>query len=114
MAKTLQEIAFTDFMKVDMRIGQVLAVEVPEWSEKLLQLTVDFGEEIGQRTIFSGIKAYYQVEDLLNHKFPFVVNLAPRKMGPSVSQGMMLMVDAADKPLLIPIADEVVVGAPLA
>lgn len=113
MSPTIQ---FNDFLKVEMRVGQVIAVQAPEWSEKLLEFQVDFGPEIGQRTIFSGVKKWYSEVDFLNKKFPFVVNLAERKMGPGVSQGMMMMVDAGGndaKPVLIALDDQAFVGAVL-
>ena len=108
MAETIQ---FTDFLKVEMRVGMVIKVIVPEWSEKLLEFRVDFGPEIGEKTIFSGVKQWYSAEDFLNKKFPFVVNLAERKMGPSISQGMMMMVDSMDKPTLITLDDQAELGA---
>lgn len=108
MSETIQ---FDDFLKVEMRVGLVTAVEVPKWSEKLLQFTVDFGTEIGQKTVFSGVKKWYKANDFLDKKFPFVVNLVERKMGPSFSQGMMLMVDSQDKPILIPLTDQAELGA---
>lgn len=108
MSETIQ---FDDFLQVEMRVGLVTEVLVPDWSEKLLELKVDFGAELGQRTIFSGVKKYYTEADFLNKKFPFVVNLAPRKMGPSVSQGMMLMVDHSDRPVLITLDVQTELGA---
>ena len=110
MSETIQ---FDDFLKVEMRVGLVTQVEVPEWSEKLLQFSVDFGEEVGQKTILSGVKKWYSESDFLNKKFPFVVNLAPRKMGPAISEGMMMMVDNQDKPLLITLDNDAEVGAVL-
>ena len=111
MAETIQ---FNDFLKVEMRVGMVVEVKVPDWSEKLLEFRVSFGEEIGERTVFSGVKKWYSEEDFLNKKFPFVVNLAERKMGPAVSQGMMMMIDAGDeKPILIALNDQAELGAVL-
>jgi len=108
MAEIIQ---FNDFLKVEMRVGIVTRVIVPDWSEKLLEFRVDFGSEIGEKTIFSGVKQWYSEIDFLNKKFPFVVNLAERKMGPSVSQGMMMMVDNTDKPILITLDDQAELGA---
>lgn len=96
-----EEIQYQDFDKVDIRVGQVVAAVIPEWSEKLIELTVDFGEEIGQKTILAGVKQWYQAEDFIDHLYPFIVNLAERKMGPGVSQGMMLMVDEPGQPVPI-------------
>lgn len=111
MVETIQ---FSDFLKVEMRVGLVTAVNAPEWSEKLLEFSVDLGSEIGIRRVLSGVKQWYSEADFLNKKFPFVVNLAERKMGPSSSQGMMIMVDSEDKPLLIELNEQAQLGAPLA
>ncbi len=108
MAETIQ---FTDFLKVEMRVGMVIKAIVPEWSEKLLEFRVDLGPEIGEKTVFSGVKQWYSEVDFLDKKFPFVVNLAERKMGPAISQGMMMMVDSQDKPLLIHLDDQAELGA---
>lgn len=105
-----ETISIQDVLKVEIRVGQIVAAEAPEWSHKLLQFTVEFGPEIGQRTIFSGIKQYYPPEELLNKKGIFVVNLEPKKMGSAESQGMMLMSDLAEKPLPIIIDESVPVG----
>lgn len=110
MAETIQ---FNDFLKVEMRVGRVIEVIVPEWSEKLLQFKVDLGSEIGEKIILSGVKKWYSEADFLNKKFPFVVNLAERKMGPAVSQGMMMMVDNQEKPILIVLDDQAELGAVL-
>ncbi len=104
-------ITYPDFEKIEFRVGKVIAAEVPEWSEKLIQETVDFGPGIGQKTIFSGIKAWYKPKDLIEKKFVFIVNLAERKMGPSVSQGMMVMaVNSNDEPILIPVNNKILEG----
>ena len=95
-------ISYADFEKLDIRVGTVIGVEIPEWSTKLLRIEVDFGTEIGKRIMFSGIQKWYKAEDFLDKQFMFVVNMQPKKMGSFESQGMMLMVDA-DKPILIPL-----------
>lgn len=100
---TTNIINYQQFADVEIRIGLVVSVNLPEWSNKLLEMTVDFGSEIGQKTIFSGIKSFYQPADIEGKMFPFVVNLAERKMGEGVSQGMMLMADTPDKPILMPV-----------
>lgn len=91
-------IEYSDFEKLDLRIGKIIAAEAPEWSNKLLKFTVDFGSEIGERTILSGIKQWYAPEEFVGNLYVFVVNLAERKMGESVSQGMMIMADGDDQP----------------
>jgi methionine--tRNA ligase beta chain len=89
MAKTL---SFKDFQKMDIRIGTVVSAEIPKWSHWVIKLTVDLGEEIGQRTIFAGLLNFYKTDELEGKQFPFVVNLEPKKIGPEgdMSEGMML------------------------
>lgn len=101
-------IAFDDFAKLDLRIGTVTNCEEKEGSEKLLRLTVDFGEE-GTLTIFSGIKKWYTPEDLKGKQFVFIVNLAPRKMMGEESQGMLLAADG-EKPEPLQAMNEVPSG----
>lgn len=103
-------IKFEEFLKLDLRVGEVLACEEPEWSQKLVKLTVDLGEEIGQRTIFAGVKGLYSREELVGHKGVFVVNLEPKKMGGEESQGMMLFADTSEKPVPVWVLPEVAVG----
>lgn len=89
-------IPFEDFAKVDLRVGQVIECVEKEGSEKLLRLTVDFGEE--KRTILSGIKQWYAPTDLIGKQFIFVYNLQPRKIMDEESQGMILAAEG-EKPL---------------
>jgi methionyl-tRNA synthetase len=85
-SEAVQQITIDDFAKVEIRMGTVLSVEV---ADKLYKLSVDLGEE-KPRQILSGIREYVQPEDLLNKQFPFVTNLAPRKLRGLESQGMIL------------------------
>ena len=89
----MDTITFDDFSKIDMRIGTVVKAEVPEWSHWVIKLTVDFGEELGQKVCFSGIMKFFKPEDLEGNQYPFVVNLAPKKIGPDgdMSECMMIM-----------------------
>jgi methionyl-tRNA synthetase len=88
-SEAVQQITIDDFAKVEIRMGTVLSVEVVEGADKLYKLSVDLGEE-KPRQILSGIREYVQPEDLLNKQFPFVTNLAPRKLRGLESQGMIL------------------------
>jgi methionyl-tRNA synthetase len=97
-------ISFKDFQKLDIRIGTVKKAEIPEWSHWVIKLSVDFGEEIGERTIFAGLLGFYKPEELEKKQFPFVVNLEPKKIGPKgdYSQGMMLAASVnLDKPIVV-------------
>ncbi len=104
-------IEYPDFDKLDLRVGQVISAVAPDWSDKLLELKVDFGEEIGEKTILAGVKNYYQPQELEGNKYLFVANLAERKMGKSKSQGMMLMADINDKPIKFELPDDLEPGA---
>lgn len=82
------EIAFDDFIKVDMRIAEIKKAEHVEGSNKLLKLTLDIGGET--RTVFSGIRKAYAPEALEGRLTVMVANLAPRKMRFGVSEGMVM------------------------
>jgi methionyl-tRNA synthetase len=85
-------IKFDDFAKLDIRVGSVIECVEKEGSDRLLRLTVDFGEE-GKRNILSGIKQWYEPSDLKNKQFVFILNLEPRKIMGEESQGMLLASD---------------------
>lgn len=87
-------IDFEDFLKLDLRIGRVVAAEKVAKSNKLLKLSIDLGSET--RTILSGIAKYYAVEEIVGKQVQVVANLAPRKMMGVDSEGMVLMVEGAD------------------
>ena len=83
------EVSFDDFEKLDIRVGHILTCEKVKKSKKLLKFTLDDGS--GQeRTICSGIAAYYEPEQLVGKDVLFVANFAPRKMMGIESQGMIL------------------------
>ena len=85
-------ISYDDFQKIDIRIGEIKAVEVVPETDKLLKLTVDFGEE-APRTIVSGIREYVDdPERLVGKQTTFVVNLEPRTIKGIESQGMLFAV----------------------
>ncbi|MGD9329411.1 MAG: methionine--tRNA ligase subunit beta, partial [Cyclobacteriaceae bacterium] len=83
------EIVYDDFTKLDMRVGEVLAAEKIEKSNKLLKLKVDIGIEI--RTVLSGIAEQFSPEEVIGMKVVLLANLQPRKMMGIESQGMILM-----------------------
>jgi len=91
----MDEISYSDFQKVDIRIGTVTKAEVPEWSHWVIKLEVDFGSEIGNKIIFAGMMKFYKPEDFEGKQFPFVINIKPKKIGPEgdFSNGMMLAAD---------------------
>ena len=83
-------IGIDDFARLDLRIGKVLECGFVEGSDKLLRFLLDAGD-LGQRQIFSGIRASYgEPEKLIGRNVVFIANLAPRKMRFGVSEGMIL------------------------
>ena len=93
----MENITINVFQKLDIRIGKVTEAREVEGSEKLLRCVVDFGPELGERIIFSGIKKWYKPEDLLGKLLPYIVNLEPRKMFGEDSFGMLLAVSSEDE-----------------
>lgn len=83
-------IGIDDFGKLDLRIGNVLECGFVEGSDKLLRFLLDAGD-LGQRQIFSGIRASYaEPEKLVGRNVVFIANFAPRKMRFGISEGMIL------------------------
>lgn len=90
-------ISIDDLMKVEVKVGTVRTAELVPETDKLLRLTVDFGEEAGPRQIVSGIRAYVnEPEDLIGRQLAFVTNLAPRKIKGLESNGMLFAVGQDD------------------
>ncbi len=81
-------ISTDDFAKIDLRVALIIEANHVEGADKLLQLTLDLGDE--KRNVFSGIKSAYRPEDLVGKYAVVVANLAPRKMRFGVSEGMVL------------------------
>jgi methionyl-tRNA synthetase len=94
-----ETVAFDDFAKMDIRIGEIVAAEKMEKSKKLLKLQVNDG--FVNRTILSGIAEHFAPEDLLGKQVTFLANLAPRKMMGVESEGMILMAEDADGSLAL-------------
>ncbi len=90
-----EEIAITDFAKIDLRIARIVSAARVEGSTKLLRLLLDAGEA-APRQVFSGIASAYTPEQLVGKLTVLVANLAPRKMKFGVSQGMVLAASHAD------------------
>lgn len=83
-------ISIDDFAKLDLRVGKVIECSFVEGSDKLLRFSLD-GGELGERQIFSGIRAAYdEPANLVGRNVIFIANLAPRKMRFGLSEGMIL------------------------
>lgn len=105
-------ISIDDFSKLDLRIATVLACDFVDGSDKLLRFRLDAGG-LGERQIFSGIRAAYAVpEKLVGRKVVFIANLAPRKMRFGMSEGMILSAgDGGDDLFLLDVDDGATAGA---
>lgn len=93
-APAKENIQYEDFMKIDIRVGKIIAAEKVAKTKKLMKLTVDTG--IDERTIVSGIAEHYTPEEVIGRQVSVLVNLEPKPLKGIVSQGMILMAENAD------------------
>jgi len=89
-----EEINYDDFMKIDLRVGEILTAEPVPKSNKLLKFTVDTG--LDQRTIVSGVAKHFSHEEMIGKKVTVLLNLAPRKIMGITSEGMLLFAENED------------------
>ena len=112
----LPEISIDEFYKNDLRVVKVLACEAVKKSNKLLKFTLDDGSG-KERQILSGIRKYYEPEQLVGKKAVAILNLPPRKMMGLESNGMLLSAvtetDGKETLHLMIVGDDVPVGAQL-
>jgi tRNA-binding protein len=104
-APAAEEITFDDFLKVDIRIGTIVAAEeFLEARKPSYRLRIDFGAVIGVKKSCAQIAANYHPDELIGRQIAAVVNFPPRQIGPAMSE--VLTLGFADK------AGEVVLFAP--
>ncbi len=104
-APAAEQITFDDFLKVDIRIGTIVAAEeFPEARKPSYRLRIDFGAVIGEKKSCAQIAANYHPDELIGRQIAAVVNFPPRQIGPAMSE--VLTLGFADK------AGEVVLFAP--
>jgi methionyl-tRNA synthetase len=108
-----EKISIDDFMKVELRVGQVKAAEKVKGADKLLRLEVDIGTEV--RQLVAGIALAYKPEDLIGRKVVIVANLQPRKLRGLESNGMIVAASVGEdgKPVLAGFLEDVPIGAKL-
>ncbi len=107
-------ITIDDFIKIEMRVGEILTAERVPKADKLLRFTIDLGEA-APRQILAGIAQYYEPEKLIGRKVAVVSNLQPRKLRGFESQGMVLAASVGDegRPVLATFTEDVPNGARL-
>ena len=102
------ELSFDDFLKVDIRVGEVLRAEpYPEARKPAIKLWVDFGPEIGERKSSAQITKHYTIDELPGKRVLAVVNFPPRQIGKFMSEVLVLGVpdDQGEVVLLTPDKD---------
>lgn len=98
---TSNTIEYDDFAKLDLRVATIRTVDDIPKADKLFKLTVDLGEELGERTLVAGIKTNYTKEELLGRQIVVLTNLKPIKLRGVQSNGMLLAADVEGKAFLL-------------
>lgn len=110
MIKLPEEVSYTDFKKLDIRIGTIESCEQVEGSDKLYRIKVDCGEE-ELRQILSSLVDYYTPDELVGMRIPVIVNLKPAKIFGHMSYGMLLAAEIDDECVLLTTDQEIRNGA---
>ena len=108
----MAEITFDDFLKVDIRCGEVLRAEpFPEARKPAIKMWIDFGPAIGEKKTSAQVTAHYTPEGLIGKKVMAVVNFPPRQIGPFMSEVLVLGVaDAKGEVVLLAPDQDVPIG----
>ena len=85
----MDEIEINDFLKLDLRIAKINSAENVEEADKLIKINLNIGD-FGEKTVFAGIKKFYNPQDLIGKLVVCVNNLKNREMKFGTSEGMIL------------------------
>ena len=103
----MTEISFDDFLKVDVRVGQIIRAEpYPEARKPAIKLWVDFGDELGEKKSSAQITRHYTPEQLIGKKVMSVVNFPPRQIGKFMSEVLVLGVPDTDGEVVLLVPDK--------
>ena len=108
-------IGFDDFLKVDVRVGQIIKAEpFPEARKPAFKLTIDFGPDIGVKKSSAQITRHYTPDQLEGRMVAAVVNFPPRQIGPFMSEVLTLgFPDAEGEVVLVSVDRDAVIGGRL-
>ncbi|MBN2057630.1 MAG: methionine--tRNA ligase subunit beta [Candidatus Saganbacteria bacterium] len=95
----MDNISFSEFQKMDIRVAEIKSAEMIEGADKLYKLTIDLGGE--ERTLVAGIKQFYPLEELPGKKVLVLANLEPRIIRGVESRGMVLCAHTDDRSQLV-------------
>ena len=114
-APAAPEIAFDQFLAVDIRVGTIVAAEpFPEARKPALKLTIDFGPAIGRKRSSAQITENYEAAELIGRQVAAVVNFPPRQIGPVMSEVLTLgFPDANGKVVLVGVDRDAPIGGRL-
>jgi tRNA-binding protein len=90
-APASEEVAFDDFLRVDIRVGTVIAAEVYEGARKpSVKMRIDFGPGVGERRSVGQVAALYAAQELVGRQVAAVINFPPRQIGKAISEALTL------------------------
>ena len=104
------EIDYEDFSKINLIVGEIVKAENVKGADKLLKLSLDLGD-LGTKEVFSGIKKFYNTEDLVGKKTLVVENLKPKVMKFGTSSGMVLAADSNGEVIVLDLNENIKNGS---
>ena len=102
-------VSFSDFKKLELKVGKIKSVEEVEGLDKLYKLEVEVGEA-KTRILLAGLKASHEPYELMGKNIVVVANIEPKELRGILSEGMLLAAEGKDKPVLIIPEEEVKPG----